>query len=160
MDESFEEKAKRLASLPYTIVVEQDETTDGEPIYVLSHPELPGCIAQGENWEEASENLFDATYEYILSLLEDGLSVPEPRQNQVRNIVDLTTNTYFYSNSPQRSAPYAEQLRTSEEENTESSSLIVDFHHEVIEPFEKKREIVNHRWKTLARVPSRRIVVG
>src|SRR5262245_12122257 len=122
-----EEMAKRFASLPYSIVVEQDETTEGEPIYVLSHPELPGCIAQGETWEEALDNLSDATYEYISSLLEDGLAVPEPRQHQIRHIANLTTNTYFYSNAREMNASQEEQLRTSDDSNIESPNLIVDF---------------------------------
>jgi predicted RNase H-like HicB family nuclease len=56
-----------------------DETTDGKEIYLASHPELFGCMAQGVTIEEAQENLKEATIEYIESLLEDGLDIPQPR---------------------------------------------------------------------------------
>ena len=71
-------KAERLAGRPYGVVVDRDETTDGEQIYLASNPELPGCLAHGKTKEEAVENLRDARTEYVLSLLEDGLQVPPP----------------------------------------------------------------------------------
>ena len=71
-------KAEILASRAYTLQITPDETTDGEPLWVMENPEVPGCIAQGGSPEEALENLKDARTEYILSLLDDGESVPEP----------------------------------------------------------------------------------
>ena len=73
------EQAEKLTTELYAIDVMRDETTTGESVYLLSHPELPGCMAQGLEIEEAQENLADARKEYILSLLEDGLPVPLPR---------------------------------------------------------------------------------
>ncbi|MCA9912544.1 MAG: type II toxin-antitoxin system HicB family antitoxin [Anaerolineae bacterium] len=52
--------------------------TDGEEGYVAFHPQLPGCISQGDTSEEAIENLADARVLYIETLLQDGLSVPQP----------------------------------------------------------------------------------
>lgn len=72
------ERAKQLASQPYRTEVAKDTTTDGETVYVASHPELPGCMAQGITTREAEENLSEATFEYILTMLEDGLAVPDP----------------------------------------------------------------------------------
>jgi predicted RNase H-like HicB family nuclease len=80
MSKSLEKKAQELAAEPYTINVTKDETTDGEPIYVLYNPELPGCLAQGWTIEEAQENLLDAREGYILSLLQDNLPVPLPQR--------------------------------------------------------------------------------
>jgi predicted RNase H-like HicB family nuclease len=45
---------------------------------IAFHPELEGCIAQGETPEEAKRNLDILRVEWIESLLEDGLEVPEP----------------------------------------------------------------------------------
>ena len=73
------EKAERYVVLPYTEVVTRDQTTDGRPCYVASHPELPGCMSQGDTIAEALLNLEDARRMYIESLLEDGLPVPLPR---------------------------------------------------------------------------------
>jgi predicted RNase H-like HicB family nuclease len=71
MNRNLETMAKTAASWPYAVRISQDETTDGKTIYVAAHPELVGCIAQGTTVEEATENLKEVTYEYILSLLED-----------------------------------------------------------------------------------------
>ena len=73
------EEAERYAVMPYTEVITRDQTTDGRPCYVASHPELPGCMSQGETIAEALLNLEDARRMYIQSLLEDGLPVPLPR---------------------------------------------------------------------------------
>ncbi len=78
------EKSRLLAKRSYIEEISKDETTDGHPVYLMSHPELPGCMTQGATIEEARENLQDARYEYILSLLEDGEPVPEPRPIEQR----------------------------------------------------------------------------
>lgn len=75
----LERMAQELAEKPYTIGIMRDETTTAKPIFLLSHPELEGCMAQGQNIEEGLESLKEATKEYILSLLEEGLEVPKPR---------------------------------------------------------------------------------
>ena len=62
--------------LRYRIELEEDE--DGG--FVAHHPELRGCIAQGETADEAVQNLRDARAAWIQVRLEDGLSVPEPRE--------------------------------------------------------------------------------
>ena len=72
------DKATSLGNRFYTFEVVSDVTTDGEPIFVASNPELPGCMAQGATEEEAIENLTEARIDYIASLLDDGLDVPEP----------------------------------------------------------------------------------
>jgi predicted RNase H-like HicB family nuclease len=60
----------------YITVVIGDETTSGEPCYVASHPELPGCMATGFTEDEAIENLADALILYVGALKRRGLSVP------------------------------------------------------------------------------------
>lgn len=80
MMENLKENAKALSARPYTEELIKDETTTGEPIYLIANPELPGCMAQGNSFEDARANLEDARYEYILSLLEDGEPVPAPIQ--------------------------------------------------------------------------------
>ena len=70
--------AKKYAHQPYSVQVTLDETVDGNRVYAVSHPELLGCIAQGDTVEEANSQLHDATIDYIASLLEDDLPVPTP----------------------------------------------------------------------------------
>lgn len=78
MPNNVEAVAKRLSSRPYTVELMRDETTDGNEIWTAEHPELPRCLAQGRAPSQAVENLSDARFEYIRSLLEDGEPVPEP----------------------------------------------------------------------------------
>lgn len=79
MNNDLTKQAEKLATELYTTDIMRDKTTIGEPIYLLSHPELPGCMAQGRTIEEAQDNLVDARKEYLLSLLEDNQPVPLPK---------------------------------------------------------------------------------
>jgi predicted RNase H-like HicB family nuclease len=60
-----------------TIVRLQETTTDGR-CYVAYHPELPGCLSQGDTPEEAEANLVEATEMALEHLLAHGLPVPKP----------------------------------------------------------------------------------
>ena len=46
--------------------------------YSAYSPDLPGCIATGDTYEEAEQNMYGAIEMHVDGLLEDGLSVPEP----------------------------------------------------------------------------------
>jgi predicted RNase H-like HicB family nuclease len=78
IDEQLMREAMKLASRPYTVSYETDTLVNGEHVYLLRNPELPAVKAQGESLEEANQNLEEARTDYIYSLLEDGLPVPEP----------------------------------------------------------------------------------
>jgi len=71
-------KAEELAKRPYLIMASIDETTEGEPIYLARALEIDGCFGQGGTSEAAIEDLRLAMQDFIESLLEDGLPVPEP----------------------------------------------------------------------------------
>ena len=47
--------------------------------WVAECPSLPGCISQGLTKDETIENIREAIQEYIASLEEDGIPVPEDR---------------------------------------------------------------------------------
>ena len=61
-------------SLPYRIVIKPD-INGGMTVYVS---ELPGCISQGDNLEDAYKMIEDAKKAWIESALEDGAAIPEP----------------------------------------------------------------------------------
>jgi predicted RNase H-like HicB family nuclease len=46
------------------------------PCVVAIAPDLPGCLTQGDDFEEARENLIDAIQLWITSALRDGESLP------------------------------------------------------------------------------------
>lgn len=62
-------------SLNYSYELVRDQETDG---YFAVHPDLGGCIAQGETAEEAIENLDKARGLWLQYRIEHGLSIPEP----------------------------------------------------------------------------------
>ena len=55
------------------IILYPDETG----VWVAECPSLPGCISQGDTRESAITNIKDAISEYIASLQDDGVQVPE-----------------------------------------------------------------------------------
>lgn len=72
--------AKKLAMRPYLVMTAKSETTDGQPTFNARTLEIEGCIGQGDTPEQAVQDLRDALVDYIESLLEDGLDIPEPVQ--------------------------------------------------------------------------------
>ena len=71
-------KAEELARRPYLIRTSLEETTDDEPIYFAQVLEMDGCFGQGTTRDGAIDDLRAAMVDFIESLLEDGLPVPEP----------------------------------------------------------------------------------
>jgi len=63
-------------ALPYTLRI----TPDPHGGYVGVVEELPGCITQGESWTEVGEMLRDALRAWIAVALEDGRTVPVPKE--------------------------------------------------------------------------------
>lgn len=59
----------------YRMVIFEDFNEGG---YIISFPDLPGCITSGKTIESALHNAQDAKKEWILAALEEGLSIPEP----------------------------------------------------------------------------------
>ena len=71
-------------SLPYRMEIVEDRNEGG---YVVSFPELPGCITCGETVESVVANAEDAKREWITAALEDGITIHE--------LDDLENNSTF-----------------------------------------------------------------
>ncbi|OGE18861.1 hypothetical protein A3J19_04895 [Candidatus Daviesbacteria bacterium RIFCSPLOWO2_02_FULL_41_8] len=65
--------------LEYTAIFEPAE----EGGYVVSVPALPGCVTQGETFEEASAMVKDAIDGYLSVLKEEGEDIPQERPEVV-----------------------------------------------------------------------------
>ena len=46
--------------------------------YSAYSPDIPGCVATGDTYEETEQNMYDAIDMHVEGLLEDGISIPEP----------------------------------------------------------------------------------
>lgn len=62
-------------TLPYRMEVVEDQYEGG---YVVSFPDLPGCLTCGETIESAVANAMDAKRAWIEAALEDGIEIYEP----------------------------------------------------------------------------------
>jgi predicted RNase H-like HicB family nuclease len=81
-------KAEELAKRSYILMTSVGETTDDQPIYFARVLEMEGCFGQGETREQAVQDLQLAMVDFIESLLDDGLTVPEPT-----SLVNTTLST-------------------------------------------------------------------
>lgn len=62
-------------ALPYKMEIVEDKDEGG---YVVSYPDLPGCITCGETIETAIANANDAKKAWIEAALESGIEIQEP----------------------------------------------------------------------------------
>ena len=57
---------------PYRMNIKEDKDEAG---YVVSFPELPGCITCGETIESAVKNAEDAKKEWLIAALAEGIKI-------------------------------------------------------------------------------------
>lgn len=62
-------------AMNYRMEIVEDEEEGG---YVVSFPELPGCITCGETIEAAVANAKDAKKEWLAAAIEDGIEIHDP----------------------------------------------------------------------------------
>ncbi|MFC2342787.1 MAG: type II toxin-antitoxin system HicB family antitoxin [Negativicutes bacterium] len=62
-------------SLPYRMEISEDTEEGG---FVVSYPDLPGCITCGETMETALSNARDAKKVWLEAALEEGINIHEP----------------------------------------------------------------------------------
>ena len=62
-------------SMSYKMEIIEDQDEGG---FVISYPDLPGCITCGETIESAMQNAKDAKREWIRAALEEGIESDEP----------------------------------------------------------------------------------
>ena len=62
-------------AMSYRMEILEDKDEGG---FVVSYPDLPGCITCGETIEKAVANASDAKREWIEAALEEGIKIHEP----------------------------------------------------------------------------------
>lgn len=63
--------------LKYDVVFEEQEVGG----YTVTVPSLPGCISEGDTFEEAKKNITDAIKLFLEDLNADGEEIPEKSSN-------------------------------------------------------------------------------
>lgn len=61
--------------MPYRMEIVEDRDEGG---FVISFPDLPGCITCGETIESAAANAMDAKRAWLEAALDDGIAIDEP----------------------------------------------------------------------------------
>ena len=57
--------------------------SDEDDLYVTYAPELPGCMAHGDTYEDALKNIMDAMEFWIDTVREVNKPVPEPKVREI-----------------------------------------------------------------------------
>ena len=73
-------KISEYMSKSYKMEVEPDVDEGG---FVVSYPDLPGCMTCGDTIEQACANAEDAKRCWIEAALEEGITIPEPAAEKV-----------------------------------------------------------------------------
>ena len=68
---------KKVKVFKYTAVFEQDP---GEGGYTVSIPSLPGCVSEGETFEEALKNIKEAAELYLEDLKGNNEEIPREQE--------------------------------------------------------------------------------
>ena len=81
-------------AMNYRMEIVEDKDEGG---FVVSFPELPGCITCGETVESAVANALDAKKAWLEAALEDGIEIHEPdsleeKKGNSANLWQLTSN--------------------------------------------------------------------
>ncbi len=71
------QKLDDYVAMPHRMEVVEDTDEGG---FVVSFPELPGCITCGDTMESALENAKDAKKAWMEAALEEGIRLPAPSQ--------------------------------------------------------------------------------
>ncbi len=67
-------------TLRYEIILYWSEE---DQAFIAEVPELPGCAADGETYQEALQNVEIIMQEWIETAMELGRKIPEPRQHLI-----------------------------------------------------------------------------
>ena len=57
--------------------------SDEDELFVTYAPELPGCMAHGDTYEDALKNILDAMNFWIETVQETGKPTPSPKVNRI-----------------------------------------------------------------------------
>ena len=68
-------------NMPYKMEIVEDKT---EGDFVVTYPELPGCVTCGETIESAVRNAYDAKREWLIAAIEDEIEIREPESLEVK----------------------------------------------------------------------------
>ena len=79
--------------LKYTVITEM---IDDNPDCVYYAPDVPGCFAEGEDWDEALVETRKALQAYIERLHENGERIPKPKTTDMDALDPYSSDPYLH----------------------------------------------------------------
>ena len=120
-------------AMSYRMEIVEDKDEGG---FVVSYPDLPGCITCGETVEKAVINATDAKREWIEAALEEGLKINEP------------DNLEDYSGQFKLRLPRSLHRLLAEHSKREGISIVCIFYQEMMLFIQSKtNNIILKRWQ-------------
>jgi antitoxin HicB len=72
-----------MKTYDFKVILEPDEAGG----YVISCPSLPGCYSQGDNVEEALENIKEAIALCLEDMEAEGEEIPDPTKTLIGSVI-------------------------------------------------------------------------
>lgn len=79
--------------LKYTVIT---EIIDDNPKCVVYAPDMPGCFAEGENWDDALVEMRKALQAHIERLHENGEPIPAPKTAGMDALDRYSSDPYLH----------------------------------------------------------------
>jgi len=107
----------------YTRVLSRLSEEDGGG-FLITFPDLPGCMSDGDTEEEALENGKDAFISWVSARMDQGKSIPEPKTKPV-DYVAADVSGRFLARLPKYI--HARLIKRAEREGVSVNALVLSF---------------------------------
>jgi len=107
----------------YTRVLSRLSKEDGGG-FMITFPDLPGCMSDGETEEEALENGRDAFISWVSARIDQGKDIPEPKARSV-DFVEADVSGRFLARVPKYI--HARLVKRAQREGVSVNSLVLAF---------------------------------
>jgi predicted RNase H-like HicB family nuclease len=107
----------------YTRVISRLEEKDGGG-FLITFPDLPGCMSDGDTEEEALENGKDAFLAWISARMDQGKRIPEPKARPV-DYVAADVSGRFLARLPKYI--HARLVKRAQREGVSVNALVLSF---------------------------------
>lgn len=92
--------------------------------FMISFPDLPGCVSDGETEQEALENGQDAFLAWVSARADQGKDIPEPKTKPV-GYVEADASGRFLARLPKYI--HARLIKRAEREGVSVNALVLSF---------------------------------
>jgi len=107
----------------YTRILSRLSEEDGGG-FLITFPDLPGCMSDGDTEKAALENAKDAFFSWVSARIDQGKAIPEPRPRSV-DYVEADVSGRFLARLPKYI--HARLVKRAAREGVSVNSLVLSF---------------------------------